>query len=296
MPLASYTAPLIITERPNTDTSGTWTTVTATGPGSGTLSSWVEIDASTTADMYGMLIGLPTTRSSGQNSSAQIDIGVGAASSEVMVAERLSIGYGAGSPVPTSVATNGTIATLTGGQTVFVPIFIPAGSRVSFRMRDVRNGIARYFAFEWLGRPSFTVPIVARLDSIGLHATATLCRGTSVVAGTSGSEGSWTELVSSTAAEYIGFTLGLQGGGGSIFDSDCVIDFGVGASSSEIAITELTNIPFRSNATEAVQGLPWGHMLPLNRPLPRGVRLSARITGAAASTGTFDIMLLGWVN
>lgn len=97
--------------------------------------------------------------------------------------------------------------------------------------------------------------------------------GTSITAsGSTNTKGSWTQLIASTAHDAIGMMIYMRGNTGT---QQVLVDIGIGASSSEIAL--IPNLKY----TNAAYGFSFTAWFPVQ--IPAGTRLSARCQSSVAS-------------
>lgn len=173
--------------RPTT-TQGT--TVT---PAVGSKGSWAEAIPSLDADTFGLLICINGNNVSAGSRNSVVDIGIGAAGSEVVLVPDL-IGGNAMTYIQ-----NG------GGLWYFFPVRIPAGTRVAVRAQGTVVTDFHVFiqAFQQPADPS-QVKAAAKIEAIGMTAP----QGTSVAPNTTG-EGTWT-LLGATTRENWFWQLGAQ--------------------------------------------------------------------------------------
>lgn len=178
--LGAWGAPFITAQRTNTTPSTITTTTSATQYNNITP---VEIVASTTYDVgmihlrSGSSISTTATRT-----DTVVELMAGAASSEQTIV----------GPIPWGGRQTGT--------RLLLPIFIPAGTRLSIRVRSRRQSVALLWTLD-------TYPAGNR-DNVGypqkwvayglVDDASTAARGTIVVPGSSNAWGSWTQVVAST--------------------------------------------------------------------------------------------------
>lgn len=151
------------------------TTVT---PAVGSKGSWAQAIASLTDDCYGLMINISGNNTSGASRNTVVDIGIGAASSEVVL-------------IPNLIGGNAQGFTATGsGLWYYFPIFIPSGTRVAIRAQStVTTTFSVYIqAYERPLNPAM-VKAASYVQAVGVSVPT----GTSVTSGTN-SDGSWTLL------------------------------------------------------------------------------------------------------
>lgn len=246
-------------------------TVTATASGTPhTKGAWVEIEASLSEEAHLVFIELAaTTSTNGVATSTLLDIGVGAAASEVVKVANLPIGY--------AVA----------GHRLVVPVTIPAGSRVAVRVQSAvaSKTVECYYGFADL---NVTSKPAASLVTMGAD-TAT-SKGVSVAyPGSLNTKGSWVEIEDSTPADFEALIIGIQADGDTGLDAaNSLIDIGIGAAAAE---TVLFNNVYVLSATSDNYSPKLLHTT-RSAEIPAGSRLSARWQTSAANN-SLDIILIG---
>lgn len=106
---------------------------TAVTPDVGAKGAWVQVIASLSSDTYGLLICINNNNASAASRNTRLDIGVGAASSEIVLIPDLIAGNAAAYSVPGS------------GIWYYFPVAIPAGTRVSARAQSTVTTSFRVF-------------------------------------------------------------------------------------------------------------------------------------------------------
>lgn len=144
-----------------------------------TLSAWSALVLSSTpTDVHYVSVAAPNLAAASTNSATLIDIGIGASGSEVVIASGIPFG-GSG-----------------GGINFGLPLFIPAGSRVSVRAQSARTN----FSMAGLAVRMYATPFGATtptaIDVLGIS------RANSGATPMSGSAGTYIQIVASTAKDY----------------------------------------------------------------------------------------------
>lgn len=234
-----------------------------TGGTAHTKGSWVEVSASTAADI-GMLTVASGTGISAANTSTVFDIGVGAASSEVVVVPDILCGYS-------------TVTT----RYINIPVFIPAGSRVAIRVAGART--SEVTTHEIRGY-SGSLPNITPAAAVSALTTISSSKGTTVAGG-----GSWVELVSSLSAPLSALVWSFSGDAdttvtGSVAD----VEIGFGAVASEIAVAQVQVTPTSTElfSVQAQAQLPWSIV---GGPIPAGTRIACRNN----TSQSIDVALYG---
>lgn len=227
--------------------SGTWTTVT------GSLAS----------DASGIYVYLPTNTTGATDTSTILEIGIGAASSEVLWGKVLA-GYH------------------TEGDLLWLPGHIASGSRVSARLQSaVANAsIIPFFYFTAEKSEHFGTPFV-----IGANTAAS--QGTVLTPHASvNTKGAWTQLTASSASAIAAISVMVQGAGGTAMNSSAIlVDIGIGGSGSEVVI--MPDLYYLGNSAEFYR---WRSPTTLGRYIPAGTRISARYARANANNAV-DLLL-----
>lgn len=249
-------------------TTSTQGTSVSGGSGAGVYTATkVQLVASTSMDWAGLV----AMTSGGTTIGSLWKLYVGASGSEVEVAE--------------FIGTNGP----TEPMPVFLPIAIPAGSRISAAKAD-GDGFgqaARIHLVPVRGR-SFD-PMVSRGTLIGAGTGALTDADAGATANT---KGAWAQLIASTVREAKGFTLLGWGDTSSSSSVRFHADVGVGAAGSEqivLADVALAQEGFRVG----LRGTPIG---PIWTPIPAGSRIAVRAqcSSAAASDRVPRFAIVLW--
>lgn len=157
----------------------------------GSKGSWSQLLASTTDDTYGMLVCINSNTTATTSRNSVVDIGIGAASSEVVL-------------VPDLLAGNAAAYTA-GGIWYYFPLFIKAGTRISARAQSTETTDFNVFC-QFLQRPAN--PSQVRKASFVEAIGATAPDGVSVTGGST-SKGAWTQI-GTTASRLWWWQFGIQ--------------------------------------------------------------------------------------
>jgi hypothetical protein len=223
-------------------TASSFGTTVSSGAG-GATGSWTQLISSLPQDAIGFYV-------STNNISAgtfKVEIGIGAAASEVSLGE-------------VSVSLNNSYVNN------FVPIPIPAGSRVSARSS---GGNVDNIAVHIIPVRGYSID---RLAANGIMLNWSNANGLGAIdpGTTANTLGSWTQLTASTSRDIVGYSLlfDIKGNAGGIWG----LDVGVGAAASEIVVLQnmpITSEAFRSAARPSIVGPIW-------TPIPAGSRIAVR--------------------
>lgn len=252
------------------------TTITASGS-INTKGSWTQLDAATAYDMnmFWVFLELPSVN----NSGILVDIGIGAAASEIVLIANI--------PYLCPSNTSGLIG-------IPCPVAIPAGTRISARMQSATasatiscmivgcDGMADEPA--GLGAPT----------TYGPNTGTSL--GTQVDPGaTAHTKGSYAQISASTTYD-IGAVAIIIDNQATLAAGAVLFDLAVGAAASEKNIFQ--NIPFTlGNGNVGTSGGFYGNPVSFKRcNIPAGTRLSARAQCSNNASGTrkFGITVIGF--
>lgn len=194
-----------------------------------TAGSWVEIDASASADASGLYISMLTTvNTSGADSSTLMDIGVGAAASETVWAT-LAIGY------------------QSAARPMFVPGLISAGTRISMRVRSVTvsRSVSAYVSYITPKATTFGAPVT-------YGANTSTSRGTALTApGSTNTKGAWTAIGGTTSVATSALIVCPQGNGvTSMNSSGVLVDIGVDPAGGTSYTSVVSDIYMLAGTTE----------------------------------------------
>ncbi len=235
-----------------------------------TPGSWVEIDASLSADAAGIMF-TPSANvfSSGVNTSTLIQIGTGAAAAETVWATVC-------------------VSQLTTSPILYIPGYIAAGTRVSVRVFSAaQTSKSASIKYTFASGSNISAPTTYNGASPASNA-----QGVSVPwSGAVNTEGDWTEIVASTTddIDVIGLFVGTAGDAAT-GNAQFQVDVGYGAASSEVALAE--HVTFTVGTAE--QLTPQSvNAFQLPETIPAGSRLVARLqTGTGASVSAVDVTLV----
>lgn len=249
---------------------GTQVTATASGTPH-TAGSWVEVDPSLSADADGLRVVLmAATNLAGTDTSTLLEIGLGAAASEVVWAT-IGVGY---------YITSANVSS----QGFRVPGHIPAGSRVAVRARSAvaSQAVNAVYSFFSESSPGLAAPVTMGADTATSHGT------TLTVAGAINTKSAWTEIEDSTSAEFVALLVSAQCNANTAMGSSGVlVDIGIGAAASETVL--IPDIYYHTATSEFMQDRsPTTYAV----NIPVGSRLSARYA-AANIADRIDLILVG---
>jgi hypothetical protein len=238
-----------------------FTTVTASATANN-LGNWFQLHAAAgfPVDILRLFLGQTGLATSASNTQTLVDIGIGASGSEVAIVNDVAIGGN----LPFS--------------SLQIPIAIEANTRIAVRIRSaVASKSCTMGMFIYGGGTG----LESGYEATTYGAVTASSRGTVLTApGATNTEAAWTQISASTTAFMRWLVVGLgMPNTATVTASDGLLDIGVGASGSEVAV--ITDIPYRTTATEDINTA-----YPLTFPvtIPSGSRLVARYRGTSTST------------
>lgn len=201
---------------------------------------------------------------SGVDTSMLLDIGIGAAAAETVVVANVPVGF-IGAGVPT-----------------FLPIHIPAGTRIAARIQAavVSDTYSPIVVLHYGGRPGMWSGY-SIAETIGVD-TATSGPTTGDLA-----DNAWDETIASTANSYRALTCHICGPAGStaLLTAVPVVDVGVGGAGSEQVLGSYVCRTSTAEVVSNVTGPPF-----LEVDIPAGSRLAIRKN----VTSDLSAALIGW--
>ncbi len=229
-----------------------------------TKGAFVQLIASTTADAVWMLVN-PVW--GGAGFSNVFDIAVGAAGSEVVIAPNLIVAF--------SVSTG-----------YLFPVCIPAGTRISARAQGNTGNRTPLVSVVLFDGALTQMEGAAGVDSIGFQLASS--QGTAITAsGTANTKGSYSQLIASTARDYMGFIVAVDWNQTNFVSCNFLFDVAIGGAGAEQVIAP--NIYFLNVNSNIPQMGPFG---PLWINIPAGTRIAAR-SQASTISASFGLTLYG---
>lgn len=247
------------------------TTVT-TGGTSATKGTAVELIASTAFDAYWITVLATGYGNAATTSQACLDILIGAATEEVLIANLLA-GFCGGQINAVS----------SGAKRWDFPLYIPAGSRIAAQAAGDRVSTAMsvsVFLYGGHGMPPFRPG-----GKVTTYGITTVPAGTDVAAGYSGAEGAWVQIDAATDEDHFAFVPSFHPTDGDTTLTPIkyvLMDMGIGAATEELLLGAEQSFLFRYDSSEMCEG-PINSM-PAFHDVPSGTRLVARLS----MTGTTD--------
>lgn len=232
---------------------------TPTGGAANTKGSWVQLFASAPFNATGLMLQVQCSTG---DRAALVDIGIGGAGSEVVI-------------LPNIYLWASTASAYSGLLSAYLPVQIPAGTRVAVRLQSSAASGDFYFKTQLFDAGGLYTPQLAT----AYGADTATSHGTVLTSG-SGSKGSWAQLSASVA----GLRRGLICIGKPSAGADFWIDIGVGGAGSEvIAVPDLMAANTSTTSSVLVS-------IPLS--IPPATRLAAR-TQASSGTPTINVSVVG---
>ncbi len=237
----------------------------------GSYGSWVQIIASTTYDACWMTVRIWPTNGSSTRTFTQI--GVGAGGSEVVLANDL---YATSS-------TSGTVFT-----EYWFPVSVPAGTRLAARCQQNAAADANNVEIG-LFDGSFThMEGCGGVDSIGFVSGSTAATDIDP-GGTINTKGAYSQLVASTAKDYLGvmISVGYNAASSTAVTAPALFDLAIGAGGSELVI--VADYGWSQGGAISQSICPF---IPVN--IPAGTRVSARASQGANTVGSRVMGLIAY--
>lgn len=169
---------------PSTTTFGTRATGSATV---NTKGAWAQVTASLPHDAYGFWLTMAGTAVSATSTDMLLDIGIGAAASEVVLVPDLLSGW-IGTPTQAP-------------RSLFIPIFIKKGTRVAIRCQGViaSDTVDCMFFFN-SGDPANPGRLFSGCDAYGIVSASSA--GLAHTPGNTGAESTWSNIGGVTSKSY----------------------------------------------------------------------------------------------
>jgi len=221
-----------------------------------TKGSYAQLAASTGIDACLMIVEVAPTSGLGAYS---IDIAIGGAGSEVVIAPNLVVQNAFSLTIP---------------HVFVVPVQIPAGTRIAARCQSATASDSAIAVTAQLFAGSFSqMEGAAGVEAIGFVSAST--QGTTIDAGgTANTKGAYVQLTASAARDYVGFFFVVDNlnANSSLSSNAQLLDIAIGGAGSEVVIEPNYQIR-RNNSGIAV--LP--PVSPIfAAPIPAGSRIAAR--------------------
>lgn len=179
--------------------------VAVTGGAAVTKGSWVTLVSATDRDWYGFNLAVygNATTYAATNSNMLLDIGIGGAGSEVVLLPNYLVGGRVGN-------ISAFLTLLSNYPPIFIPLFIPKGSRIAARCAGANGGEVRGVSLAGVSGATVPTGIFSGCDTYGV--TAAAVKGTNLSSNASANTfGTWTNIGSTTTRDYKGLLSSFQG-------------------------------------------------------------------------------------
>jgi hypothetical protein len=251
------------------------------GASANTAGAWVQVLANNAVSAAETIVCLNircigNNQVNGNDNSVLMDVGIGAAGSETVVASGIAVGGG--------VNSGGT------GCNFALPVKIPGATRVALRIQCAQA--TRVYTLQQMvfsgqiADSKFADQLPTSVDVLGTNAA------TSAGTAMSGASGTWVEITPSTSKDYQALALIPSGPQDTTGGTQVVghLDLGIGAAGSEVVIAHAgctvnangAIFPFDSNDTHGLFG----------GIIPSGTRIAVR-HNLAASPGRVAACVIG---
>ena len=167
----------------------------------------------------------------------------------------------------------------------------PAGSTIAARSQSTVTSDTVLVGLTVYGGTPTENPYPQNGLVVAYGVTTASSSGTTPANATADNEGAWVELTSATTHPHGGLTVGMQGADGTQATAVFLIDIGIGAAASEVAIIE--HIFMRTTTSESITIAT--HPRAYRRPIPEGSRLAVRAQGSTNNVqSSLDVAVYGW--
>jgi hypothetical protein len=260
LPYANLSAELRsnLTATPNITTPGIRLTASATPHAKGAYGQLIDL---LPADTYGITLILSGSAASATRTDMMLDLAIGAAGQEVVILPEFLCGW---KPAIT-----------TGPYQIYLPFFIPKGTRVAARIQAlIASDVLDVIAFFHNGYDYMPGPFFRRADAYGTNAASST--GTSHTPGNTGVESTAANVGSALTRSYGGVMLAMNGTLATTITNAIAYHW-------ELMIGGVTMLEWyhRSHTTEEIQG-PYPSF-PIPHHLPAGTQLQVRATASGTA-------------
>lgn len=257
----------------NTGAVGTTTVGTAvtTGGAASTKGTPAEISASTSFDSFWMTVVASAYGLTATDAQLAIDILIGAATEEVLVANLLGGGCG----------TMG-VTTHHGCRTWNFPLYTPSGSRIAVQAAGARVSTAfqvAVYLFGGTGMPPYRVG-----SKVTTYGMGTVPNGTTLTVAGAGGAASFTQITASTTEDHFALFPSVQVGADTVWNAGTLnVQFGVGAATEEIVGGSYW---FTKDTGEVMDG-PYPSF-PTFHDVPSGTRLTLGVSHSGTNDASYN--------
>jgi hypothetical protein len=228
-----------------------------------TAGSWVQASSSLASNAGLLCINFGNINSNSVDSSAMLDVATGASGAESVIVPTIAIG-----------GSSNNIA--------YIPVSIPAGSRVAVRVRGARTSVT-FYPQVWFFQTGDFATTPRTLDILGVDTSTS--KGTAM----SGASGSYAQITSSTSKDYQQIVMVASSATSTGASASVTYTLAYGAAGSEVDQGSIF-ASYSGNSVSINSGLP----LPLasGSPVPAGTRLSVK-HNIASNPQLYSVCLLG---
>lgn len=222
----------------------------------------IELVTSTTFNAETITVTVPDVFTANNDTATLLDIMVGGSGAETVLIANIPIGFH------------------TAGSTFKFNVAIPSGTRISARSQ---SAVSAKSVLVHIGLMESGSAVAAATAVTTLGANTTTSAGITLTQpGANNSEGAWTVISASTPSDFTKLTVASTvNPSNSVGSSVGLIDIGVGAASSEVAI--ISNMPYATTTSENFVSYGMSaHCYLVN--IPSGSRLVARYQASSNST------------
>ncbi len=252
------------------------TSVTTGGTSAVKTSPMTQLIAATEFDAYAILVTASGYGSPAALSRGCLDIGIGAATEEVLISNLL-------------MGQCGSIAGVDPGgiKTWWFPLYIPAGTRIAAATAGIRTSTACFVGVEIYGGHGYPPwRVGTRVITYGI---GTVPAGTTTTPGASAAEGAWAPVTASTTEPCFCIVPSAQAGSAdtTLTASGVWMDIATGAAAAEELIADggrQHSFVFGLTGAEMIAGPI--NPTPLFADIPTGTRLSTRLSRSSVADTT----------
>lgn len=240
-------------------------TVTASGT-THTKGAWIEVVASTAYTANRLTLQFGANQVTNNNSSALLDVGFGAAGSEVVKIANIGVGF-------------------SNGGSMDIPLQIPSGTRIAVRMQSA-SASKTMTVSALISQTAKTLTINPSSTANTFGANTTTSQGVTFTSA-NGSKGSWAQITADSGSAAKWAHLSFQGNSNNNWQAyNFTIDIGIGAAGSETVL--IPNVRVATSTTETVN---WTSAY---RQYFVTIPANSRVAVRSQSTGTYslDVILI----
>ena len=234
-----------------------------------TKGAWAEITASSPVAAHALVVNVGRISAA---SDCLIDLGTGAAGSEVVVLANLLQ----------------TMVSAAHATSFLLPLAVPAGTRIAARMQSATGGTTVDMSLVLVESSGTDVTAIETGGAVTADSG-----GTSIDPGAvAHTKGAWTQLIASTATiyEWLLVAIGNQNNAART-GMDFLIDIGVGAAAAEVVT--VADLYGRVPGSGALRPFPDYYVIPVT--IAAGSRIAARMQSSItdATDRTLDVVTYG---